>query len=122
MLLLAQIGTGWRHLIRKEWLALAPGRNRDGAQAYLDDPLPVLPGVVVLCVLTENVCDELQLLRGVAEPLHHHASVMPATTGWKRHIDVWGRWSYFIKTVGNRVYDMKLLGRHVAQEVERVGL
>lgn len=32
------------------------------SHTYLDDPLSVLPGVVVLCILAEDVGDELQLL------------------------------------------------------------
>lgn len=53
--------------------------SNKSCNTYLNDPLSVLPGMVVLCVLTENVCDELQFLRGVVQPLNHHAPVMPAT-------------------------------------------
>lgn len=48
------------------------------SHTYLDDPLSVLPGVVVLSVLAEDVGDEVELLRRVVEPLHHHPPVMPA--------------------------------------------
>ncbi len=44
---------------------------------YLDDPLPVLPRVVVLGILTKNFCYKLQLFRRVVQPLDHHPPVMP---------------------------------------------
>lgn len=59
--------------------ALEP--NSAESNTYLDDPLSVLPSVVVLCILAENVCDELEFLRGVIQPLDHHTSVMPGAEG-----------------------------------------
>lgn len=59
-------------------LADREARSGRGHISYLDDPLSVLPGVVVLSVLAEDVGDEFQLLWRVVEPLHHHSPVMPA--------------------------------------------
>lgn len=44
---------------------------------YLDDPLSVLPGVVIFTILAQNVSYELQLLRWVTQPLHYHTSMVP---------------------------------------------
>lgn len=42
----------------------------------------MLPGMVILGILTENVGNKLKLLRWVFQPLHQHAPVMP--TGGER--------------------------------------
>lgn len=44
---------------------------------YLNDPLSVLPRVVVLGILNEDLRCELQLFRWIIKPLNHHAPVMP---------------------------------------------
>lgn len=56
------------------------------SNTYLDDPLSVLPGVVVLCILAENVRNELQFLGGVIQPLYHHTSVMPGRKEWNTFV------------------------------------
>lgn len=42
--------------------ALSGQKSATSSHTHLDDPLSVLPGVVVLCILAEDVGDELQLL------------------------------------------------------------
>lgn len=43
----------------------------------LDDPLSVLPGVVVLSIITQHPCCQLKLLRRVFAPLHKFLSMVP---------------------------------------------
>ena len=60
---LVGLGGGTRDIEQVKRVAdFSAVQTQERRAAYLDDPLAVLPGVVVLCVLTENVCDELQLL------------------------------------------------------------
>lgn len=42
--------------------ALSGQKSATSSHTHLDDPLSVLPGVVVLCILAEDVGNELQLL------------------------------------------------------------
>lgn len=45
-----------------------------------DFSIPVLPGMVVLGIITENSTSEIQLLAGVFQPFHNHFAVVPANS------------------------------------------
>lgn len=70
-------GPTWAERLELAVCTLSGRESATSSHTYLDDPLSVLPGVVVLCILAEDVGDELQLLWRVIQPLHHHTPVMP---------------------------------------------
>ena len=45
-----------------------------------NDPLSMLPGVIILCVLRQNDFRQTKLTSGVVEPVDESATMLPAMT------------------------------------------